>query len=175
MECRIYAEDPQNHFFPSPGQIISWRPPHGPGIRLDEGVYPGWKVPGDYDPLLAKLIAWGPGRAEAVARLERALDEFEIAGIRTNTVLFKKILAAPDFQNGAIHTRWLDEHLNSLCPAHAPEVASASESLEIKVAMVAAALWHVSQSKSTNEHSVQPVSRWRDDARREQISRTPNR
>jgi acetyl-CoA carboxylase biotin carboxylase subunit len=175
MECRIYAEDPQNHFFPSPGQIISWRPPHGPGIRLDEGVYPGWKVPGDYDPLLAKLIAWGPGRAEAVARLERALDEFEIAGIRTNTVLFKKILAAPDFQNGAIHTRWLDEHLNSLCPAHAPEVASASESLEIKVAMVAAALWHVSQSQPANEHPAQPVSRWRDDARREQISRTPDR
>ena len=175
IECRIYAEDPENHFFPSPGRIIAWRPPHGPGIRLDEGVYPGWTVPGDYDPLLAKLIAWGPGRAEAVVRLERALNEFEIAGIRTNTVLFKKILAAPDFQNGAIHTRWLDEHLNSLCPAHAPEVASASESLEIKVAMVAAALWHVSQSKSTNEHSVQPVSRWRDDARREQISRTPNR
>ena len=175
IECRIYAEDPENHFFPSPGRIIAWRPPHGPGIRLDDGVYAGWTVPGDYDPLLAKLIAWGPGRAQAIARLERALDEFEIAGIRTNTVLFKKILAAPDFQNGAIHTRWLDEHLNSLCPAHAPEVASASESLEIKVAMVAAALWHVSQSQPANEHPAQPVSRWRDDARREQISRTPDR
>jgi len=57
IECRIYAEDPENHFFPSPGRIIAWRPPHGPGIRLDDGVYAGWTVPGDYDPLLAKLIA----------------------------------------------------------------------------------------------------------------------
>ncbi len=119
MECRIYAEDPENHFFPSPGKIISWRPPHGPGIRLDEGVYSGWTVPGDYDPLLAKLIASGGSRTEVIARLQRALSEFQITGIRTNTVLFEKILADSDFQKGAIHTRWLDERLASLLPARA--------------------------------------------------------
>lgn len=170
IECRIYAEDPENHFFPSPGKIISWRPPHGPGIRLDEGVYSGWTVPGDYDPLLAKLIAWGPGRAEAIARLRRAFSELEIAGIRTNIVLFEKLLADADFQKSAIHTRWLDERLSSLLSARA-EDAEAAEALEIKVAMIAAALWHAGQSKS--EELVRVASRWRDDARREPISRTP--
>lgn len=173
MECRIYAEDPENHFFPSPGKIISWRPPHGPGIRLDEGVYSGWTVPGDYDPLLAKLIASGAGRVEVIARLQRALSELEIAGIRTNTLLFEKILADPDFQKGAIHTRWLDERLASLLPARATQAEAAGETLEMKVAMIAAALWHVTQAKSANE--AQSVSRWRDDGRREQISRTPDR
>lgn len=175
MECRIYAEDPENHFFPSPGKIISWRPPHGPGIRLDEGVYSGWTVPGDYDPLLAKLIASGAARMEVIARLQRALSEFEIAGIRTNALLFEKILADPDFQKGAIHTRWLDERLASLLPARARQADAAGETLEMKVAMIAAALWHVTQAKSANEEPAHSVSRWRDDGRREQISRTPDR
>jgi acetyl-CoA carboxylase biotin carboxylase subunit len=175
IECRIYAEDPENHFFPSPGKIISWWPPHGPGIRLDEGVYSGWTVPGDYDPLLAKLIASGAGRTEVISRLQRALSEFQITGIRTNTLLFEKILADSDFQKGAIHTRWLDERLASLLPARLPDADSPSEALEIKVAMIAAALWHVGQAKSANEEPAQSVSRWRDDGRREQISRTPDR
>jgi acetyl-CoA carboxylase biotin carboxylase subunit len=175
MECRIYAEDPENHFFPSPGKIISWRPPHGPGIRLDEGVYSGWTVPGDYDPLLAKLIASGGSRMEVVARLQRALSEFQITGIRTNTVLFEKILADADFRKGAIHTRWLDERLASLLPARATDADNPGEALEIKVAMIAAAVGHVSQAKSANEEPAQSVSRWRDDGRREQISRTPDR
>jgi acetyl-CoA carboxylase biotin carboxylase subunit len=175
MECRIYAEDPENHFFPSPGKIISWRPPHGPGIRLDEGVYSGWTVPGDYDPLLAKLIASGGSRVEVIARLQRALSEFQITGIRTNTLLFEKILADPDFQKGAIHTRWLDERLASLLPARVSHADSPSEALEIKVAMIAAALWHLGQSKSANEQPAPSGSRWRDDGRHEQISRTPDR
>ena len=73
IECRIYAEDPANNFFPSPGRIAYWRATEGPGIRLDEGVYQGWTVPGDYDPLLSKLIAWGADRGEALARMRRAL------------------------------------------------------------------------------------------------------
>lgn len=175
MECRIYAEDPENHFFPWPGQITLWRTPHGPGIRLDEGVYAGWTVPGEYDPLLAKLIAWGADRAETLARLERALEELQITGIRTNTALFQKILADADFQNGSIHTRWLDERLASLLPASAKDSGASSETLEIKVAMIAAALWHVNQANPAGEHPPQPTSQWRDDGRREQISRTPDR
>jgi acetyl-CoA carboxylase biotin carboxylase subunit len=175
MECRIYAEDPENHFFPSPGQIISWRAPHGPGIRLDEGVYSGWTVPGDYDPLLAKLIAWGADRAETLARLGRALEEFEITGIRTNTALFQRILADADFQKGAIHTRWLDERLASLLPARAQDVGSPGDALQIKVATIAAALWHVSRAKSADGQSGQPVSGWRQEGRREQVSRAPDR
>jgi acetyl-CoA carboxylase, biotin carboxylase subunit len=175
MECRIYAEDPENHFFPSPGQIVSWRAPHGPGIRLDEGVYSGWTVPGDYDPLLAKLIAWGADRAEAIARLKRALEELQVAGIRTNTSLFQKILTSPEFQKGAIHTRWLDERLASLLSAPAQDAGSPGEEMKTKVAMIAAALWHVCQAKPASEHPAQSVSRWRADGRREQVSRTPDR
>ena len=121
IECRIYAEDPANNFFPSPGTIVYWRAPEGPGIRLDEGVYQGWTVPGDYDPLLSKLIAWGADRGEALARLRRALHEFAAAGIKTNLGLFREILVHPDFLRGDVHTRWLDERLDSLCGAAAPE------------------------------------------------------
>ncbi|PYU24025.1 MAG: acetyl-CoA carboxylase biotin carboxylase subunit [Acidobacteria bacterium] len=175
MECRIYAEDPENHFFPSPGQIISWRTPHGPGIRLDEGVYSGWTVPDEYDPLLAKLVAWGADRPEALARLKRALQELLIEGIRTNTALFQRILADADFQKGAIHTRWLDERLAPLLSARAAGAGSPGEALEIKVAMIAAALWHLNQAKPASEHPAEPVSRWREDGKREQISRAPDR
>jgi acetyl-CoA carboxylase, biotin carboxylase subunit len=175
MECRIYAEDPENHFFPWPGQITLWRTPHGPGIRLDEGVYEGWTVPGEYDPLLAKLIAWGSDRGETIARLQRALEELTIAGIRTNTGLFQTIIADADFQSGAIHTRWLDERLASLLPARAKDPNANMETPETNVAMIAAALWHASQTKSTDEHPVPPISRWREDGRLDQISRTPDR
>ena len=174
MECRIYAEDPENHFFPWPGQITLWRTPDGPGIRLDEGVYEGWTVPGEYDPLLAKLIAWGADRGETLARLERGLEELTIAGIRTNAFLFQRIIAHAEFQSGAIHTRWLDERLASLFPAHAKH-PDAAETPETRVAMIAAALWHASQAKSADAQPAQPISRWREDGRREQISRKPDR
>jgi acetyl-CoA carboxylase biotin carboxylase subunit len=174
MECRIYAEDPENHFFPSPGRILHWRAPQGPGIRLDEGVYSGWTVPGDYDPLLAKLIAWGANRAETIARLRRALDEFEIAGIRTNLALFQRILAKHDFQDGAIHTGWLDERLAALLPGGAQSADGANDPLTIEAAAIAAGLAHFRKATSSGE---QPpaASRWREDGRREQLSRTPDR
>src|SRR6266851_932874 len=111
MEVRLYAEDPENNFFPSPGKILSRHAPSGPGIRLDEGIYEGWTVPNDYDPLLSKLIAWGNSREETIARLRRALEEYAITGIKTNAGLFRRILSEPDFLRGEIHTRWLDELL----------------------------------------------------------------
>ena len=103
MECRIYAEDPDNNFFPSPGKILERRVPTGPGIRLDDGVYGGWTVPNDYDPMLGKLIAWGASREEAIARLKRALAEIIASGIKTNVSLFRRILASEDFVTAAIH------------------------------------------------------------------------
>ncbi len=90
MEVRLYAEDPDNNFFPCPGKIIARRTASGPGIRLDEGIYAGWTVPIDYDPLLSKLIAWGNSREETISRLRRALDEYVITGIRTNVGLFRR-------------------------------------------------------------------------------------
>jgi acetyl-CoA carboxylase biotin carboxylase subunit len=111
MEVRLYAEDPDNNFFPSPGKILSRQAPSGPGIRLDDGVYDGWTVPNDYDPLLAKLIAWGNSREETIARLRRALEESTITGIKTNVGLFRRLLTEPDFLRGDVHTKWLDELL----------------------------------------------------------------
>src|SRR5438445_9465028 len=84
IEVRIYAEDPENNFFPSPGKIARLLTPSGPGIREDTGVYEGWSVPLDYDPMLSKLVAWSPDRQQAIARMQRALDEYFIGGIKSN-------------------------------------------------------------------------------------------
>src|SRR5437899_10793844 len=92
MECRVYAEDPDNDFFPSPGRITRLDRPSGPGVRLDSGVYPGWTVPLDYDPLLAKLAVWAESREEARVRMIRALDEYHVAGIKTNLAFFRQLL-----------------------------------------------------------------------------------
>jgi acetyl-CoA carboxylase biotin carboxylase subunit len=109
IECRIYAEDPANRFFPSPGRITHLAEPSGPGIRLDSGIYPGWNVPVDYDPMLAKLIAWSGTREQAIERMRRALDEYYIGGIKTNIPLFQTILHDAAFRSGDLHTGYLDQ------------------------------------------------------------------
>ncbi len=109
MECRLYAEDPDNGYMPSPGEITALALPSGPGIRLDSGVYPGWRVPFEYDPLLIKLAAWAGTREEVIARLERALEETHIGGIRNNVEFFLDILSDAAFRAGALHTGFLDE------------------------------------------------------------------
>ena len=111
IECRIYAEDPDNNYFPSPGKITLLLLPSGPGIRRDSGMYEGWNVPIDYDPLLAKLIGYGASREEAIARLQRALYEYFIGGIKTNVSLFRRILLDPDFKAGKLDTGFLDRLL----------------------------------------------------------------
>ncbi len=108
IECRLYAEDPANNFFPSPGVIERLELPSGPGVRLDSGVYEGWTVPLDYDPLLAKLAVWAPDRPTAIARLERALSETVILGIRNNVHFFRQLIAAPAFVAGELHTTFLN-------------------------------------------------------------------
>jgi acetyl-CoA carboxylase biotin carboxylase subunit len=171
MEVRLYAEDPDNNFFPSPGKIISRRAPTGPGIRLDEGVYEGWTVPMDYDPLLSKLIAWGNSREETIARLRRALDEYTITGIRTNVSLFRRILTEPEFLRGEIHTKWLDEMLARPQPPAVPPRPGAEEA-----ALIAAALWHSAQSNVSapgNAESQGAPSRWKTEGRRQQMDHMP--
>src|SRR5438067_4782698 len=138
MEVRLYAEDPENNFFPSPGKILSQHTPSGPGIRVDEGVYEGWTVPIDYDPLLSKLIAWGNSREETVARLRRALEEYSITGIKTNIALFRRILAEPDFLKSEIHTKWLDELLQRKRPTAAPAETSATNRIGADSASISA-------------------------------------
>jgi acetyl-CoA carboxylase biotin carboxylase subunit len=108
IECRIYAEDPANNFLPSPGRITAFRPPSGPGIRHDTGVYQGWTVPNDYDPLIAKLATWDNTRNESIDRMHRALREYQIAGIHTNISFFIEVLNDSNFRNGNFDTEFLD-------------------------------------------------------------------
>lgn len=171
MEVRLYAEDPDNNFFPSPGKIIARHAPTGPGIRVDEGVYEGYTVPMEYDPLLSKLIAWGNSREETIARLRRALDEYTITGIRTNVSLFRRILGEPEFLRGEIHTSWLDELLARPRP---PAVAPREGTEE--AAVIAAALWQTLQgpnSTSGNAQTQAAPSRWKMEGRREQMDPMP--
>jgi acetyl-CoA carboxylase biotin carboxylase subunit len=107
IECRINAEDPKT-FAPWPGLITEWNTPGGAGVRVDSGVYGGWRVPADYDSLLAKLVVHGASRQEALARARRALDEFIVAGIRTNIELHKALLADHEVIEGTMTTRTVD-------------------------------------------------------------------
>jgi len=138
IECRIYAEDPDNNYFPSPGKITLLLLPSGPGIRRDSGMYEGWSVPIDYDPLLAKLIGYGSSREEAIARLQRALYEYFVGGIKTNISLFRRILSDPDFKAGKLDTGFLDRLLAN------PDrqiVADERREDKIKIAAIAAGLF----------------------------------
>jgi len=176
MEVRLYAEDPDNNFFPSPGKILSYRHPNGPGIRLDDGVYAGWTVPNDYDPLLSKLIAWGNSREETTARLRRALEEYSISGIKTNAGLFRRILEERDFLRAEIHTTWLDELLRRPRSAAALANDQGSENAVGDAAAIAAAIWHTTQSAASSalpaSGNASP-SRWKLEGRRERLDRAP--
>ena len=171
MEVRLYAEDPDNNFFPSPGKIIARHAPTGPGIRLDEGVYEGFTVPMEYDPLLGKLIAWGNSREETIARLRRALDEYTITGIRTNAGLFRRILSEPEFLRGEIHTKWLDELLARPRPPAVPPREGTEEA-----AAIAAALWLLLKGESSTSGNCGKraiSSRWKLEGRRQQMDHLP--
>ncbi|MDE0685058.1 MAG: acetyl-CoA carboxylase biotin carboxylase subunit [Candidatus Poribacteria bacterium] len=108
IECRINAEDPLNNFMPSPGLVTNYHPPGGIGIRVDGCIYTGYTVSPHYDSLIAKLIASGRDREEAIARLKRALSEFEIEGIKTTIPLFRNILNDERFRSGTIFTNFLE-------------------------------------------------------------------
>ena len=171
IECRLYAEDPANHFFPSPGKILSRQTPSGPGIRLDDGVYEGFTVSTEYDPLLAKLIAWGRDRGEAIARLERALEEHSVTGIKTNALLFLDILRDPQFIRGEIYTRWLDEHLPHLLDVR--KNANVNDAAAEDAAIFAVLLHHLAASSTAPaiDDPGRTESRWKRDARLEQLER----
>ena len=111
IECRVYAEDPDEGFLPSPGRIVALRAPEGPGIRNDGWVEEGSEVPVYYDSLLSKVIAWGEDRSHAIARLRRGLDEYDIRGVRSTLPFSRWLLARPEFVEARFHTNVLDELL----------------------------------------------------------------
>jgi acetyl-CoA carboxylase biotin carboxylase subunit len=151
LECRIYAEDPANKFFPSPGCIVQLSEPAGPGVRLDSGIYPGWTVPLDYDPMLAKLIVWAGTREHAIERMLRALGEYHVGGIKTNIPLFRLILYDPAFRAGELHTGYLDELLKTPLDRDTPAPPE-SAGIASMIASIA--------SKPKAGETAYPTSRW---------------
>jgi acetyl-CoA carboxylase, biotin carboxylase subunit len=136
IECRIYAEDPDNNFLPSPGRIGDLRVPSGPGIRDDSGTAAGLEVPIFYDPLISKLVAWAEDRPAAINRMRRALEEYVITGIKTTVPFFRWLLDQPDYIAGRFHTTYLDEILRA---GNGMRFAEPPEHLE-EIAAIAAAL-----------------------------------
>lgn len=167
IECRVYAEDPDNGFFPSPGKITRLAQPGGPGIREDSGIYEGWVVPMDYDPMLSKLVAYAPTREAAIARMLRALDEYVIGGIRTNLAFFRRILSDADFQAARIDTDYLDRLLAQASPVAATPCREERE----RVAAIAAAVFESSRVTTAPVPAAEPASAWKRAARAEGLNR----
>ncbi len=111
IECRINAEDPSNNFSPQPGRLETYHAPGGYGVRVDSHAYTGYRIPSNYDSLIAKLIVHAPTRAEAIARMRRALDEFVIEGVRTTIPFHQRVMTHPIFTEGRVHTGYVEEIL----------------------------------------------------------------
>jgi len=122
IECRVYAEDPEAGFLPSPGRILALRVPDGPGVRDDSGVYEGWEVPVHYDPLISKLIVWAHSRTEAIRRMRRALSEYKVLGIETTLPFFERVLRHPAFEAGDIDTSFVETVIAEKDPTPAGRV-----------------------------------------------------
>jgi len=135
IECRIIAEDPDMNFMPSPGLIRGLRPASGPGIRDDGGVAVGFTVPVFYDSLIAKLVAWGSSRDTAIARMTRALGEYQVLGIRTTIPFFTWLMSQDGFRRGVFDTTWLDGLLASRRESFS-ELSAADEDLAAVAAAV---------------------------------------
>jgi acetyl-CoA carboxylase, biotin carboxylase subunit len=118
IECRIYAEDPDRGFLPSPGRLLAIRAPGGPGLREDSGVYEGFEVPVHYDSLLSKLVAHGATRAEAIERMRRALAEYKILGVRTTLPFLARVMRHPDFVAGNFDTSFVSRMATEPDAAH---------------------------------------------------------
>ncbi|MEA2203691.1 MAG: acetyl-CoA carboxylase, biotin carboxylase subunit [Blastocatellia bacterium] len=146
IECRVYAEDPENNFFPSPGRITFLRVPAGPGIRDDGGVTQGAEVSIHYDPMISKLAAWGATRAEAIDRLRRALDEYAVSGIKTTLPFFRQIVRDEEFIAGKLDTGFISRFLERRDSKE--NQTPDQEERARDIAVIAAALDHVRRQTS---------------------------
>jgi acetyl-CoA carboxylase biotin carboxylase subunit len=160
VECRIYAEDPDNNFYPSPGKILRLRTPSGPGVRDDSGVYEGWTVPIEYDPLISKLVAWGQTRDEAIDRMRRALQEYHVEGIKSNLSFFREVLKDADFRKGEFDTGFIDKWLRQRPAQQAGDLVSKD------FAAIAAVIFDSTRTASPGPVGNQPESLWKLDGRR---------
>ena len=139
IEFRINAEDPYRGFLPSPGQVVEWREPSGPGVRVDGWITPGTTVSQYYDNLMAKLVVWGPTRDAAIERGKRALSEFVVRGVHTTIPAHLKVLEHGDFVSGKHHTKWMEESLimeggdPDAAPAVPTEEATTKRDLTVEI------------------------------------------
>ena len=165
IECRVYAEDPENNFFPSPGRIDFLRVPAGPGIRDDGGVSQGDEVSIHYDPMISKLAAWGSNRAEAIDRLRRALDEYAVGGIRTTLPFFREIVRDQDFIDARLDTGFISRfnerrRATDLSPVRGQEQDAYATRRD--VAIIAAALaYSRAQKNRALDHQPSEPSKWK--------------
>ena len=169
IECRIYAEDPDQGFLPSPGLIRGLRPASGPGVRDDGGVTAGYEVPVYYDSMIAKLIAWGEDRPSAIARMSRALREYQVLGIRTTIPFFQWLMDRPEYREGRYDTTYLDRLLEERRGESFTELDPRTEEL-MALAAGLDAYFRASESGSagtTNETASQWLRAARKDALRE--------
>ncbi len=120
LECRLYAEDPENDDLPSPGSILHLTAPEGPGVRFDGGIATGSEVGVHYDPLLAKVVTWGRDRSESIEKMRAALERTAVLGVVTNLARLQAIVAHPEFQAGNLTTGFIEEHLGELTPHPCP-------------------------------------------------------
>ena len=114
IECRINAEDPLNDFAPNPGKITGYRSPGGNGVRVDSGVYNNYTIPPYYDSMISKLIVWGRTRKEAIARMQRALSEYIILGVKTTIPFHKSMMTNQHFRDASLHTHFVDQYKNEI-------------------------------------------------------------
>ncbi|UCF37558.1 MAG: acetyl-CoA carboxylase biotin carboxylase subunit [Acidobacteriota bacterium] len=159
IECRIYAEDPYNDFLPSPGRITSLQEPAGPGVRNDSGVYQGFSIPLEYDPLISKLVTFGGTREQAIQRMRRALSEYKVGGVKTTIPFFERLLTHPAFLEGHLSTHFISDY-NLL------QNSAATEEDRIRDIAIAAAFFeHLSQTPATRTKR-ETSSEWKNSSRR---------
>jgi len=165
VECRIYAEDPEKNFMPSPGTIRHISEPLGLGVRHDGYVYEGYTIPIYYDPMISKLIVWAGTREEAINRMSRALQEYKITGVKTSIPFLARIMEAPVFRSGKYNTHFIEENKEFLFGQH--DCDGVCED----IALIATYLEHTSKLEKikTGANAVTTTSRWKDPQRQAYI------
>jgi acetyl-CoA carboxylase biotin carboxylase subunit len=163
IECRVYAEDPDQNFLPSPGRITRLRVPSGPGVRDDSGVYEGWEVPIFYDPMISKLVVWGGTRDEAIARMKRALGEYHVGGIRTTIPFFLSVLDDEEFARGEIDTGYITRFLAGFSEGRKVGEAAQNEGDDSRIAAAIVAAVNFTKRSKAKPAAAPPerASRWK--------------
>jgi acetyl-CoA carboxylase biotin carboxylase subunit len=169
IECRIYAEDPSKGFLPSPGPVEYLSAAEGPGIRHDAGVCAGYRMGFDYDAMISKLCAWAPTRAQAVERMRRALDEYDVRGLTTNLDFQRRLVRVPDFISGRYDTGFIERNRQLLLATEAPALHEPDEAMAAAVLLATLAEAERGQPQAAAATPSEASSAWATAARRRRL------